>query len=72
MELELYAKEALRHKYEFYADINDEKCLMTGSYVVFDLAQKSEKYFAPDKRYVSNVDDENQSVEMKLMVTFNV
>ena len=44
-ELELYANEALKHKFEFYADTDGEKCLMSGSYVVFGLALKSEKYF---------------------------
>ena len=70
LELELYAKEALRHKYEFYADINDEKCLMTGSYAVFGLALKSEKYFALAKRYFKNVDDEHQSTHIKFIEAF--
>ena len=70
LELELYAKEALRHEYEFYADINDEKCLMTGSYAVFGLALKSEKYFALAKRYFKNVDDEHQSAHIKFIETF--
>lgn len=70
LELELYAKEALRHKYEFYADINDEKCLMTGSYAVFGLALKSEKYFALAKRYFKNVDDEHQSAHIKFIEAF--
>ena len=69
-ELELYAKEALRHKYEFYADINDEKCLMTGSYAVFGLVLKSEKYFALAKRYFKNVDDEHQSAHIKFIEAF--
>ena len=69
-ELELYANETLRHKFEFYADTDDEKCLMSGSYAVFGLALKSEKYFGLARRYFETVDAEHQSAHIKFIEAF--
>ena len=69
-ELELYANEALKHKFEFYADTDGEKCLMGGSYAVFGLALKSEKYFGLARRYFETVDAEHQSAHIKFIEAF--
>ena len=69
-ELELYANEALKHKFEFYADTDGEKCLMSGSYAVFGLALKSEKYFGLARRYFETVDAEHQSAHIKFIEAF--
>ena len=69
-ELELYANEALKHKFEFYADTDGEKCLMSGSYAVFGLALKSEKYFELARRYFVTVDAEHQSAHIKFIEAF--
>lgn len=69
-ELELYANEALKHKFEFYADTDGEKCLMSGSYAVFGLALKSEKYFGLARRYFEAVDAEHQSAHIKFIEAF--
>jgi len=69
-ELELYANEALKHRFEFYADTDGEKCLMSGSYAVFGLALKSEKYFGLAQRYFETVDAEHQSAHIKFIEAF--
>lgn len=69
-ELELYANEVLKHKFEFYADTDGEKCLMSGSYAVFGLALKSEKYFELARRYFETVDAEHQSAHIKFIEAF--
>ena len=69
-ELELYANEALKHKFEFYADTDGEKSLMSGSYAVFGLALKSEKYFGLARRYFETVDAEHQSAHIKFIEAF--
>ena len=43
---------------------------MSGSYAVFGLALKSEKYFALAQRYFETVDAEHQSVHIKFIEAF--
>ena len=61
---------ALKHKFEFYADTDGEKCLMSGSYAVFGLTLKSEKYFELARRYFESVDAEHQSAHIKFIEAF--
>ena len=68
-ELENYANVAMV-EFQSYNDTSDERCLLTGSYAVFGLGLKSEKYFPLVKRYFSLVDDEHQNEQVKFIEAF--
>lgn len=67
--LERYARVAI-HQYEWYADAEAEKNCMPGSYAVFGLALTSARYFPLLCDYMSQVDDEHQSVQDAFISAF--
>lgn len=67
--LEEYAREAME-EFEWYADTEDEKSCMPGSYAVFGLGLADRSYFALVEDYMKQVDDEHQSVQNDFTVAF--
>lgn len=63
--LDTYARTAMA-EFEFYADVEGERSCMPGSYAVFGLALHSPHYFALLRHYMSQVDEEHQSVQDRI------
>lgn len=57
-----YARAAMA-EYEFYADVDNEKNCMPGSYATIGLALASPAYFTLLQTYMGLVDEEHQSVQ---------
>ena len=60
--LERYARTAIA-EFEFYADVEDERSCMPGSYATFGLALHSPRHFPLLQHYMAQVDEEHQSVQ---------
>ena len=67
--LERYARAAIA-QYEFYADTEDEKNCMPGSYATFGLALADPQWFALLEHYMAAVDEEHQSVQDTFTAAF--
>lgn len=63
--LETYARTAMA-EFEFYADVDDQRSCMPGSYAVFGLALHSPQHFALLEHYMRQVDEEHQSVQDRI------
>jgi len=63
--LEQYARTAMA-EFEFYADVDDERNCMPGSYAVFGLVLQSLHYLPLLESYLSQVDEEHQSVQDRI------
>ncbi|MGK5026062.1 DUF6138 family protein [Janthinobacterium sp. RB2R34] len=64
-----YARSAIV-QYEFYADTDDEKNCMPGSYATFGLALADTQWFALLEQYMAAVDEEHQSVQDSFTAAF--
>ena len=64
-----YARAAIA-QYEFYADTEDEKNCMPGSYATFGLALADPQWFALLEHYMAAVDEEHQSVQDTFTAAF--
>lgn len=64
-----YARAAIA-QYEFYADTEDEKNCMPGSYATFGLALADPQWFALLEHYMAAVDEEHQSVQDAFTAAF--
>lgn len=64
-----YARVAIA-QYEFYADTEDEKNCMPGSYATFGLALADPQWFALLEHYMAAVDEEHQSVQDTFTAAF--
>ena len=64
-----YARAAIE-QYEFYADTEDEKNCMPGSYATFGLALADPQWFALLEHYMAAVDEEHQSVQDTFTAAF--
>lgn len=64
-----YARAAIA-QYEFYADTEDEKNCMPGSYAVFGLALTEPHWFSLLEYYMAAVDEEHQSVQDNFTAAF--
>lgn len=64
-----YARAAIA-QYEFYADTEDEKNCMPGSYATFGLALADPQWFALLEHYMAAVDEEHQSVQDSFTAAF--
>ena len=64
-----YARAAIA-QYEFYADTEDEKNCMPGSYATFGLALTDPQWFALLEHYMAAVDEEHQSVQDSFTAAF--
>ena len=67
--LERYARAAIA-QYEFYADTEDEKNCMPGSYATFGLSLADPQWFALLEHYMAAVDEEHQSVQDTFTAAF--
>jgi len=68
-QLARYARVAIA-QYEFYADTEDEKNCMPGSYATFGLALADPQWFALLEHYMAAVDEEHQSVQDTFTAAF--
>jgi hypothetical protein len=68
-QLARYARVAIA-QYEFYADTEDEKNCMPGSYATFGLALADPQWFALLEHYMAAVDEEHQSVQDSFTAAF--
>ena len=64
-----YARAAIA-QYEFYADTEDEKNCMPGSYATFGLSLADPQWFALLEHYMAAVDEEHQSVQDTFTAAF--
>lgn len=67
--LEQYAYEAFE-EFEWYADADDERCGMPGSYAVFALALQDQHYFKLLVDYMELVDEEHQLIHHYFVAAF--
>ncbi|PHV28705.1 hypothetical protein CSQ93_05905 [Janthinobacterium sp. BJB426] len=68
-QLEAYAHAAIE-QFEFYADTEGEKNCMPGSYATFGLGLLDARYFPLVQHYMTNVDEEHQSVQDQFTAAF--
>ena len=68
-QLEAYARAAIE-QFEFYADTEGEKNCMPGSYATFGLGLLDARYFPLVQHYMTNVDEEHQSVQDQFTAAF--
>ncbi|MEC5145647.1 DUF6138 family protein [Chitinophaga sp. 212800010-3] len=57
-------------KWEWYINLQDEKCAMPSTFAVFALGLAGEQYFDTVIRYMETVDEEHQSIQEKFTVAF--
>ena len=68
-QLEAYARAAIE-EFEFYADTEGEKNCMPGTYATFGLGLLDARYFPLVQHYMTNIDEEHQSVQDQFTATF--
>lgn len=60
----------VKHKYEWYNNLEDENCAMPSTFAVFALGLQDEKYFDTLISYYQTVDEEHQSIQAKFTPVF--
>lgn len=64
-----YAREAME-QFAWYADADDEKNVMPGSYAVFGLGLADRRYFSLVEDYMGKIDEEHQSAKNQFTAAF--